>query len=429
MTKTVIGAQWGDEGKGKIIDWLAEKSDIVIRFQGGNNAGHTIVNKDKTYKLSLLPSGIISNKKNIIADGVVVNPEALFKEIEDIEALGIEISPHNLKISELCTLILPYHIALDKAREERLGDKKIGTTCKGIGPAHEDKVARRAIKIIDLKDTNLLSEKIDEALFHYNVLLDHMNYKIFSKNEILEYIEKYKKRLLSFVGKTWKDIELGLNEEKNILFEGAQAVMLDIDHGTYPYVTSSNTVSAQTSIGTGIGNPVAGNVIGVIKAYCTRVGSGPFPSEINNEIGELICERGHEYGTVTGRKRRCGWLDLVALKHAIRTGGITELALTKIDILDTLENIKICVAYEIDGKITQDFPSCISELEKAKPVYDVITGWNTSTFGQTDIKKLPLELKRDFIAFIEEYFDGLPITILSTGPDRKHTFELGDYSI
>lgn len=417
--KTVVGAQWGDEGKGKIIDWLCEDAEHVIRFQGGNNAGHTIVSEGKTYKLSLLPSGVISGKYSLIASGVVVNPQAFFNEKASIESQGIVISPENLGIAETATLVLPYHIALDKAREQY--STKIGTTLKGIGPAYEDRVGRRAIRLVDLLDLETVEARLENILFHYNALLQSMNQETFATHDVLAYIKEHAVPLLDYMVSDTEIVEKAFFDDKSILFEGAQAVMLDINHGTYPYVTSSNTVSAQTSIGTGYGYPIAGNVIGVAKAYCTRVGEGPFVSELLDETGDIICQKGQEYGTVTGRKRRCGWLDIVALNYAIVKGGITELAITKGDILDEMDEIKICVGYKHHEKVYTKLPLTI-DLYEVEPIYQSLPGWKSSTFGITTWDQLPKNYK-DFIYMIEE-LTKTPVSYLSTGPDREHTFKI-----
>lgn len=418
-TKTIVGAQWGDEGKGKIIDWLCDTADVVVRFQGGNNAGHTIVSDGKTYKLSLLPSGIITNKFSLIGSGVVVNTKALFEEIETIKSQGISISPTNLGVSHTATLILPYHIALDKAREQFVINK-IGTTQKGIGPAYEDRVGRRAIRVVDLLCLENIESKLEDILFHYNVLLSSMDMDTFSVHEIMSYIKEYCLPILPFMVNDTQIIQDNL-ENNSILFEGAQAIMLDVNHGTYPYVTSSNTVSAQTSIGTGYGYPIAGDVIGVAKAYCTRVGGGPFVTELESDIGDILCKKGKEYGTVTGRKRRCGWLDIVSLKHAILAGGITSLAITKADIMDEFEHIKICICYSYKGKLFNNIPFDIN-LDDVTPIYLTLPGWQENTYGITEYNKLP-EKYKVFLQTIEK-LTNIPVKYLSTGPDREHTFQI-----
>ncbi len=346
---TVIGAQWGDEGKGKVVDWLASRADIVVRFQGGHNAGHTLVVGNETYKLSLLPSGLVRGKLGIIGNGVVVDPEALLAEIEKVRAQGLTVTPDTLRIAENVTLILPLHSAIDRARETARGDRKIGTTGRGIGPAYEDKVARRAIRLADLAEPETVAAKLDELLLHHNTLLAGLGAPIFAKQALLDRLMALAPQVLPFAEPVWERLNEARRAGKRILFEGAQAVMLDVDHGTYPYVTSSNTVAATAAAGSGMGPSAVGFVLGIAKAYCTRVGSGPFPTELTDATGQLLGDRGAEFGVVTGRRRRCGWFDAALVRQAIKVGGIHGLALTKLDVLDGLPELKICTGYRIRG--------------------------------------------------------------------------------
>src|SRR5580692_1606953 len=346
----VIGAQWGDEGKGKVVDWLASRADIVVRFQGGHNAGHTLVVGNQTYKLSLLPSGVVRGKIGIIGNGVVIDPEALLAEIEKVKTQGIEVTPANLRVAENATLILPMHPAIDRAREAARGDRKIGTTGRGIGPAYEDKVARRAIRVADLAEPQTLSDKLDELLLHHNTLLQGLGAETFFKDTVLARLLDLAPRILPFAEPAWLRLDEARRAGRRILFEGAQAVMLDVDHGTYPFVTSSNTVAATAASGSGVGPATVGFVLGIAKAYTTRVGSGPFPTELHDDIGQLLGDRGHEYGVNTGRRRRCGWFDAALVRQAVKVGGVQGIALTKLDILDGFETIDVCVAYELDGR-------------------------------------------------------------------------------
>lgn len=384
---TVIGAQWGDEGKGKIVDWLASRADIVVRFQGGHNAGHTLVVGNQVYKLSLLPSGVVNNKLGIIGNGVVVDPQALLAEIGRIQEQGLEVTPDTLKIAENAPLILPVHGALDRAREAARGDRKIGTTGRGIGPAYEDKVARRAIRLCDLAEPETLDWKLDELLLHHNTLLAGLGAPVFTKEELLKFLTDIAPKVLPYMAPTWDILDDARRAGRRILFEGAQAVMLDVDHGTYPFVTSSNTVAANAGTGSGMGPTAAGFVLGIAKAYCTRVGEGPFPTELHDETGRRLGERGHEFGTNTGRPRRCGWFDSVLVRHAVRVGGVNGLALTKLDVLDGLDEIRICVGYELDGQKIERFPSAPAAQQRVRPVYETLEGWKETTHahaaGQT----------------------------------------------
>src|SRR5487761_2328891 len=366
----VIGAQWGDEGKGKVVDWLASRADIVVRFQGGHNAGHTLVVGNETYKLSLLPSGLVRGKLGIIGNGVVVDPEALLAEIERVTRQGLTVTPATLRIAENAVLILPVHPALDLAREAARGDRKIGTTGRGIGPAYEDKVARRAIRVADLAEPETVADKLDELLLHHNTLLAGLGAPIFEKQTLLDRLMQLAPQILPFAEPVWERLDEARRAGRHILFEGAQAVMLDVDHGTYPFVTSSNTVAATAASGSGIAPSAIGFVLGIAKAYTTRVGSGPFPTELKDAIGQLLGDRGREFGVVTGRRRRCGWFDAVAVRQAIVIGGIRGIALTKLDVLDGFAEIKFCTAYRRDGRVYDYFPAGASAQAEVEPVYE-----------------------------------------------------------
>ena len=421
----IIGSQWGDEGKGKIVDWLSEKADVIVRFQGGHNAGHTLVVDNKTYKLNLLPSGIVrKNKISIIGNGVVIDPWALLNEIENMKTLGIKISDENLYIAENANLILPFHKELDEIREDAKDTDNIGTTRRGIGPAYEDKVGRRGIRLIDLHDERNLSKKIDVILFHHNNLRKGLEKKIIDKKQLLSDLLKISSKILKYSKPVWKYLEAFKKEKKIILFEGAQGSLLDIDHGTYPFVTSSNTVAGEALIGSGTGLNTINYVLGVVKAYMTRVGEGPFPTELNNEIGKRICEKGKEFGTVTNRKRRCGWLDAVLVKQSCIISGINGIALTKIDVLDDLDEINICIAYELYVKKIDFFPSSLRDQLKAKPIYKRMKGWHKDIAGINKLEDLP-ENARKYISFIEEYCD-VKISSISTSPKREDSILIND---
>ncbi|HET9146756.1 MAG TPA: adenylosuccinate synthase, partial [Acetobacteraceae bacterium] len=378
---TIIGAQWGDEGKGKVVDWLASRADIVVRFQGGHNAGHTLVVGNQTYKLSLLPSGLVRGKLGIIGNGVVVDPLALLAEIERVRAQGLDVTPESLRIADNAPLILPLHAALDRARETARGERKIGTTGRGIGPAYEDKVARRAIRLCDLAEPATLDWKLDELLLHHNTLLKGLGAEIFEKQQLMDQLLELAPRILPFAEPVWERLAEARASGSRILFEGAQAVMLDVDHGTYPFVTSSNTVAATAASGGGIGPDAVGRVLGIAKAYCTRVGAGPFPTELHDETGRTLGERGHEFGTVTGRPRRCGWFDAALVRQAVKVGGIQGLALTKLDVLDGFRELKIGTGYRIDGTEFHHLPPGVAAQAKAEPIYETIEGWSGSTRG------------------------------------------------
>jgi len=416
---TIIGCQWGDEGKGKIVDWLSIKANMVVRFQGGHNAGHTIVLNKKIFKLSLLPSGIIRKKISIIGNGVVIDPLALIKEIKKVEKQGLKITPKLLKISNKASLILSYHQELDALRENTVKNNKIGTTGRGIGPAYEDKIARRAIRVCDLYNKESREQQLKSAISHHNAILKGLGKKLIKTADINKILNKVAKILKPYVTNTMDLIINANRTNKNILFEGAQGTMLDIDHGTYPYVTSSNTIAAQSANGTGIGPSLINYVLGITKAYTTRVGNGPFPTELNNKTGELLGKIGNEFGVVTGRKRRCGWFDAVMVKYAVNLSGINGIALTKLDVLDEFKEIKICIGYKIGKIILKTVPDTYNELNKLKPVYKIVKGWQSSTQKCKNYNKLPKNAKI-YIKTIEKLID-CPITIISTSPDRKDT--------
>ena len=417
---TVIGSQWGDEGKGKIVDWLSNQADIVVRFQGGNNAGHTIVLKKKKIALSLLPSGIIrKNKISIIANGVVVNPQALIDEIEKLTSSGLKITPKNLILAENVILILSIHKKVDQIREKMKGKNKIGTTGRGIGPAYEDKIGRRAIRLVDLKNKQKLRHKIRILLDHHNTILRGLNAELELEESLIKEIDNIRAKILKYCKRISPIFQKAQRNRKKILFEGAQGVMLDIDHGTYPYVTSSNTISGSASVGSGVSPKKLGFILGIVKSYMTRVGSGPFPSELNNENGQKLGEIGKEFGTVTGRKRRCGWFDAVLTKYSIEISGTDGIALTKLDVLDNFKTIKICVAYKLFGKRIDYFPISEYEQENLKPIYETFEGWNESTKSARNWSQLPA-LAIKYVRRIEELIS-TQVVILSTSPEREDT--------
>jgi adenylosuccinate synthase len=421
----VVGAQWGDEGKGKIVDWLSERADVVVRFQGGHNAGHTLVIGDNTYKLSLLPSGVVRpNKLGIIGNGVVVDPWALIAEIEKLGKQGVAITRDNLRVAENATLILPLHRELDVIREEAAGTAKIGTTGRGIGPAYEDKVGRRAIRVQDLKNLATLEAKIDRLLVHHNALRAGLGKPLVAKAELIAELTEIAPKILPFMDVTWELLDQANRDRKQILFEGAQGALLDIDHGTYPFVTSSNTVAAQAATGSGMGPRAVGYVLGIAKAYTTRVGSGPFPTELDDAVGEKIGERGHEFGTVTGRKRRCGWFDAVLVRQVCKVSGIDGIALTKLDVLDGFEEIKICVGYTLDGDKLDRLPAGQNAQARVQPVYETFEGWSQSTRGARSWGELPAQAVK-YVRRIEELI-GCPVTLLSTSPERDDTILMKD---
>ena len=420
----VVGSQWGDEGKGKIVDWLSERADLVVRFQGGHNAGHTLVIDGETYKLSLLPSGIVRKKLSIIGNGVVIDPWALLQEIDGIRKQGIEVSPEILKIAENAALILPLHGALDRARETARGNDKIGTTGRGIGPAYEDKVGRRAIRVCDLADPEVLDERVANLLSHHNALMAGYGLPLVDGSSLVDELLAIAPGILAFAAPVWRELDRHHRSNDRILFEGAQGFMLDIDHGTYPFVTSSNTVAGQLAAGSGIGAAAAGYVLGITKAYTTRVGAGPFPTEQDNEIGLRLGERGHEFGTVTGRKRRCGWFDAVLVRQAVTTGGIDGIALTKLDVLDGFGELRVCVAYRGNGKTYDYLPAGHSLQASLSPVYETLEGWSDSTRGARSWADLPATTVK-YVRRIEELI-GAPVTLLSTSPEREDTILVRD---
>ena len=420
----VIGAQWGDEGKGKVVDWLASRADVVVRFQGGHNAGHTLVVGNETYKLSLLPSGLVREKLGIIGNGVVVDPWALLEEIARVQAQGLRVTPDTLRIADNAPLILPLHGALDRAREAARGEAKIGTTGRGIGPAYEDKVARRAIRACDLAEPVTLSAKLDELLLHHNTLLRGLGAPTFEKGELLAQLLEIAPQILPFVEPVWERLDTLRRAGQRILFEGAQAVMLDVDHGTYPFVTSSNTVAATAASGAGVGPSAVGFVLGIAKAYCTRVGAGPFPTELTCEIGQTLGERGHEFGTVTGRPRRCGWFDAALVRQAVKVGGIQGIALTKLDVLDGFAELRVCTGYTIGGEKYRHLPAAPGAQARAEPIYETMEGWSGSTRGARSWGELPAQAIK-YVRRIEELVEA-PVTLLSTSPERDDTVMVRD---
>ena len=421
----VVGSQWGDEGKGKIVDWLSEQADVVIRFQGGHNAGHTLVIEGKTYKLRLLPSGIVrKNKISIIGNGVVIDPWALIDEIAEIKNKGVNVNEKNLLISESATLILPIHSELDALREDNTKNAKIGTTRRGIGPAYEDKVGRRSIRVIDLLSEENLDAKLNVLLEHHNSLRRGMGEKEYSKEKLKQELLKIAPKILKFSKPIWKKIEEFKKTNKKILFEGAQGILLDIDHGTYPFVTSSNTVASAAPTGSGCGPNSINYVLGITKAYTTRVGEGPFPTELKDHVGETLGSRGNEFGTVTSRKRRCGWFDGVLVRQTIKISGIDGIALTKLDVLDELEEIKMCVAYDVDGEKMDYLPAAVDDQLKAKPIYKSFKGWKSSTKGIKKFNDLPDNAK-NYIKELEKFIE-TKISSISTSPERNDTILIVD---
>lgn len=415
----IIGAQWGDEGKGKIVDLMSEKADVVVRFQGGNNAGHTLVVDGVTYKLSLLPSGIVRGKLSVVGNGVVVDPWALRDEIGRVAALGTKVTPDVLKVSDQATLILPLHRELDHMSEEAAGKGKIGTTGRGIGPAYQDKVGRRAIRVGDLAEKETLEAKVDNLLLFHNALRKGWGQPLVDKAELMKQLDEIAGFILPFAVPAWKILSEEIKQGKNLLFEGAQATMLDNDFGTYPFVTSSNTIAGQAAVGAGVGMKNINKVVGVVKAYTTRVGAGPFPTELFDADGDRIRETGHEFGTVTGRPRRCGWFDAVLVRQAILVNGVQNLAVMKLDVLDDFDEIKVCVGYEYDGKKLDYYPMQMNAQASVKPVYETLAGWKTSTFGVREYDKLPENAKK-YIARLEELL-GVEIGMISTSPEREDT--------
>lgn len=415
----IIGAQWGDEGKGKIVDLMSEKADVVVRFQGGNNAGHTLVVDGVTYKLSLLPSGIVRGKMSVVGNGVVVDPWALRDEIGRVSALGTTVTPDILKISDQATLILPLHRELDQMSEAAAGKGKIGTTGRGIGPAYQDKVARRAIRVGDLAEKETLPQKVDMLLSFHNALRKGWGQPEIDKADLMRQLDEIAGFILPFAVPAWKVLSEQVQNGKTLLFEGAQATMLDNDFGTYPFVTSSNTIAGQAAVGSGVGMKDIDKVIGVFKAYTTRVGSGPFPTELFDEDGDRIREVGREFGTVTGRPRRCGWFDAVLVRQAIIVNGVQNLAVMKLDILDQFDEIKVCVGYEYNGQKLDYYPMQMNAQAGVKPVYETLPGWKSSTYGVREYDKLPENAKK-YIARLEELL-GVKIGMISTSPEREDT--------
>ena len=421
----VVGSQWGDEGKGKIVDWLSSEADVVVRFQGGHNAGHTLVIDKKVFKLRLLPSGIVREKKiSILGNGVVIDPWALLDEIKEIKSKGISVTDENFMISESASLILPFHQEMDEIREDIAGKSKIGTTRRGIGPCYEDKVGRRSIRVMDLRSESNLDSRLKNVLAHHNAVRKGLNKKIYKKEELKKKLLKIAPQILKYAKPVWIELDKFIKNRKKILFEGAQGILLDVDHGTYPYVTSSNTVPSMASTGTGLGPDKLNYILGITKAYTTRVGSGPFPTELNNKIGESLGKKGKEFGTVTARKRRCGWFDGVLVRQTIKISGINGIALTKLDVLDDMDEIKICVQYELNGEKIDYLPSASEDQFNVKPIYKTFPGWKTKTQGIRHMKDLPENAKKYVYAL--EDFIGAKISSISTSPERDDTILLED---
>ncbi len=421
----VVGSQWGDEGKGKIVDWLSSKADVVIRFQGGHNAGHTLVIDGITYKLRLLPSGIVrKDKVSIIGNGVVIDPWALLDEIKEIGLKGVKVDEKNLIISQSANLILPFHREMDEIREDAAGKAKIGTTRRGIGPAYEDKVGRRSIRVMDLISEKNLDHRLETVLMHHNAIRKGLGKKIFKKDKLKQELLSIAPEILKFSQPVWKKIDEFKSQKKKILFEGAQGILLDVDHGTYPFVTSSNTVASAAATGSGCGPNSINYILGITKAYTTRVGEGPFPTELKDHVGDMLGTRGNEFGTVTSRKRRCGWFDGVLVRQTIKISGIDGIALTKLDVLDELEEIKICVAYEVDGKKMDYLPAAVDDQLKAKPVYKTFKGWKSSTKGIKKFDDLPDNAK-NYIRELEKFIE-TKISSISTSPERNDTILIID---
>ena len=421
----VIGSQWGDEGKGKIVDWLSSEADVVVRFQGGHNAGHTLVIDKKVFKLRLLPSGIVREGKiSILGNGVVIDPWALLDEIKEIKKQGINVTPDNFMISESASLILPFHQEMDEIREDAAGKGKIGTTRRGIGPCYEDKVGRRSIRVMDLMSKENLDNRLKNVLLHHNAIRKGLKKKIYKKDDLKKKLLKIAPKILKFAQPVWLKLDEFIEGRKKILFEGAQGILLDVDHGSYPYVTSSNTVSAMAATGSGSGPNKINYVLGITKAYTTRVGSGPFPTELKDKIGESLGKRGKEFGTVTARKRRCGWFDGVLVRQAIKIAGINGIALTKLDVLDELDEIKVCVEYELNGKKINYLPAASEDQFNIKPIYKTFPGWKSSTQGVRNIKDLP-EKAKNYIYALEDFI-GAKISSISTSPERDDTILIED---
>jgi len=421
----VVGSQWGDEGKGKIVDWLSSEADVVVRFQGGHNAGHTLVIDGITYKLRLLPSGIVrKNKISIIGNGVVVDPWALLDEIKEISEKGVTVDKNNFIISEAANLILPFHKEMDEIREDSAGKAKIGTTRRGIGPAYEDKIGRRSIRVMDLVSESNLDHRLETVLVHHNAIRKGLGKKIFEKDQLKKDLLKIAPEILKFSQPVWKKLDEYKSKGKRILFEGAQGILLDVDHGTYPFVTSSNTVASSAATGTGCGVNTINYVLGITKAYTTRVGEGPFPTELKDKVGEILGTRGKEFGTVTSRKRRCGWFDGVLVRQTIKISGINGIALTKLDVLDELDEIKMCIGYELRGKKIDYLPAAVEDQLEVKPIYKSFKGWKTSTKGLKSFKDLPNNAQ-DYIKNLEKFIE-TKVASISTSPERKDTILIED---
>ena len=421
----VVGSQWGDEGKGKIVDWLSSEADVVIRFQGGHNAGHTLVIDGVTYKLRLLPSGIVrKNKISIIGNGVVVDPWALLEEIKEIKSKGVEVSEKNLILSEAANLILPFHREMDEIREDTAGKAKIGTTRRGIGPAYEDKVGRRSIRVMDLISEENLNHRLETVLMHHNAIRKGLGKEIFQKDQLKKELLEIAPEILKYSQPVWKKIDEFKQQKKKILFEGAQGILLDVDHGTYPFVTSSNTVASSAATGSGCGPNSINYVLGITKAYTTRVGEGPFPTELTDSIGEQLGQKGKEFGTVTSRKRRCGWFDGVLVRQTIKISGIDGIALTKLDVLDELDEIKICVAYQLDGKKIDYLPAAVDDQLKVTPIYKTFKGWKSSTKGIKNFNDLPTNAK-NYVSELGKFIE-TKISSISTSPERNDTILIED---
>ena len=421
---TVLGAQWGDEGKGKLVDWLSHRADVVARFQGGHNAGHTLVVGENVYKLSLLPSGVVRGKLSVIGNGVVVDPWAFVAEVERIAEQGVVITPDVVKISETATLILPIHRELDALRENRDDGEPIGTTRRGIGPAYEDKVGRRAVRVIDLADPAALKARVKDILHHHNALRLGLGHEEYSVDQLVAELTEIAPKILPYAAPVWRVLKDAIKSDQKILFEGAQGALLDVDHGTYPFVTSSNTVSGQASAGTGVGPRDIGYVLGIAKAYMTRVGEGPFPTELFDADGQSLGERGREFGVVTGRKRRCGWFDAVITRQTLQVGGVHGVALTKLDVLDGFKTIKVCVAYELDGERYDYLPAGKEAQAKVTPVYEELQGWEGSTAGARSWADLPAEAVK-YVRRLEELIE-CPIALVSTSPEREDVILMQD---
>ncbi len=416
----VVGSQWGDEGKGKIVDWLSSEADVVVRFQGGHNAGHTLVIEGITYKLRLLPSGIVrKNKISIIGNGVVVDPWALLDEIKEIKEKGVNVDENNFIISEAANLILPFHKEMDEIREDSAGKAKIGTTRRGIGPAYEDKVGRRSIRVMDLVSESNLDHRLETVLIHHNAIRKGLGKKVYEKDQLKKDLLKIAPSILKFSKPVWKKLDEYKSKGKKILFEGAQGILLDVDHGTYPFVTSSNTVASSAATGTGCGVNTINYVLGITKAYTTRVGEGPFPTELKDKIGDILGTRGKEFGTVTSRKRRCGWFDGVLVRQTIKISGIDGIALTKLDVLDELDEIKMCVGYELKGNKIDYLPAAVEDQIKVKPIYKTFKGWKASTKGTKSFQDLPKEAQ-EYIKGLEKFIE-TKVASISTSPERKDT--------